>query len=165
MVSRMVSRSIYNLKIDTIYMYNIPFDRSFLQRSHGIRHVMPSTDTKPELTAKASIAQPVSQPAVYANGINQVVSSVKYNGTECPIWKTRDSVHRVTPRILAQLCKTVILYILLTVPIGTILDNNQIDAFFNVFIYFTSLDVSGNPAFIIRRINCISTSSGMYHSV
>jgi hypothetical protein len=30
---------------------------------------MPSTDTKPELTAKASIAQPVSQPAVYANGL------------------------------------------------------------------------------------------------
>jgi hypothetical protein len=30
---------------------------------------MPSTDTKPELTAKASMAQPVSQPAVYANGL------------------------------------------------------------------------------------------------
>jgi hypothetical protein len=66
----MVSRSIYNLKIDTIYMYDIPFDRSFLQLSKGIRHVVPSTDTKPELTAKASMAQPVSQPAVYANGLN-----------------------------------------------------------------------------------------------
>jgi hypothetical protein len=31
---------------------------------------MPSTDPKPELTAKASMAQPVSQPAVYANGLN-----------------------------------------------------------------------------------------------
>jgi hypothetical protein len=72
MVSRMVSRSIYNLKIDTIYMYDIPFDRSFLQRSNGIRHVMPSTETKPELTAKASMAQPVSQPAVYANGLNSI---------------------------------------------------------------------------------------------
>jgi CRISPR/Cas system CMR-associated protein Cmr3 (group 5 of RAMP superfamily) len=41
----MVSRSIYNLKIDTICMYDIPFDRSFLQLSNGIRHVMPSTDT------------------------------------------------------------------------------------------------------------------------
>jgi hypothetical protein len=30
---------------------------------------MLSTDTKPELTAKASMAQPVSQPAVYANGL------------------------------------------------------------------------------------------------
>jgi hypothetical protein len=48
-------------------MYDIPFDRSFLQLSNGIRHVMPSTDTKPELTAKASMAQPVSKPAVYAN--------------------------------------------------------------------------------------------------
>jgi hypothetical protein len=50
-------------------MYDIPFDRSFLQLSNGIRHVMPSTDTKPELTAKASMAQPVLQPAVYANGL------------------------------------------------------------------------------------------------
>jgi hypothetical protein len=50
-------------------MYDIPFDRSFLQLSNGIRHVMPSTDTKPELTPKASMAQPVSQPAVYANGL------------------------------------------------------------------------------------------------
>jgi len=25
-------------------MYDIPFDRSFLQLSNGIRHVMPSTD-------------------------------------------------------------------------------------------------------------------------
>jgi hypothetical protein len=68
----MVSRSFYNLKIDTIidtiYMYDIPFDRSFLQLSNGIRHVVPSTDTKSELTAKASMAQPVSQPAVNANG-------------------------------------------------------------------------------------------------
>jgi len=34
--------------------------------------------------------------------------------------------------------------------------------FFNVFIYFTSLHVSSNPVLIIRRINCINTSSGMY---
>jgi hypothetical protein len=69
---KMVSSSIYNLKIDTIYMYDIPFDRSFLQLSNGTRHVMPSTDTKPELTAKSSMAQPVSQPAVYANGLMTV---------------------------------------------------------------------------------------------
>jgi hypothetical protein len=68
----MVSRSIYNLKIDTIYMYDIPFDRSLLQLSNGIRHVIPSTDTKPELIAKSSMAQSVSQPAVYANGLRKV---------------------------------------------------------------------------------------------
>jgi len=62
-----ISRSIYNLKTDTIYMYDIPFDRSFLQLSNGIKHVMPSTDRKLELTAKASMAQPVSQPAVCCN--------------------------------------------------------------------------------------------------
>jgi hypothetical protein len=42
---------------------------------------MPSTDTKPELTAKASMAQPVSQPAVYANGLidsERLVSQVVY---------------------------------------------------------------------------------------
>ena len=51
-------------------MYDIPFDRSFLQLSNGIRHVVPSTDRKLELTAKASMAQPVSQPAVGSNGLN-----------------------------------------------------------------------------------------------
>jgi hypothetical protein len=56
-------------------MYDIPFDRSFLQPSNGIRHVMPYTDTKPELTAKASMAQPVSQPAVYANELNHILTN------------------------------------------------------------------------------------------
>ena len=50
-------------------MYDIPFDRSFLQLSNGIRHVMPSTDRKLELTAKALMAQPVSQPALCFNGL------------------------------------------------------------------------------------------------
>ena len=50
-------------------MYDIPSDRSFLQLLNGIRHVMPSTDRKLELTAKASMAQPVSQPAVCCNGL------------------------------------------------------------------------------------------------
>jgi len=50
-------------------MYDIPFDRSFLQLSNGIRHVMPSTDRKLEVTAKASMAQPVSQLAVCSNGL------------------------------------------------------------------------------------------------
>jgi hypothetical protein len=50
-------------------MCDIPFDRSILQLSNGMRHVMPSTDIKLELTAKASMAQPVSQPAVCSNGL------------------------------------------------------------------------------------------------
>ena len=65
----MISRLIYNLEIDTIYMYVIPFDRSFLQLSNGVRHFMPSTERKLELTAKASMAQPVSQSAVCSNGL------------------------------------------------------------------------------------------------
>jgi len=51
-------------------MYDIPFDRSFLQLLNGIRHVMPSTDRKLELTAKASMAQPVSQPALCSNELS-----------------------------------------------------------------------------------------------
>jgi len=50
-------------------MYSIPFDRPYLQPSNGIRHVMPSTDRNLELTAKASMAQPVSQPALCCNGL------------------------------------------------------------------------------------------------
>jgi len=69
-MQKVISRSIYNLNIGRIYMYDIPFDRSFLQLSNGIRHVMPSTDRKLELTAKASMAQPVSQPAVCSSGLN-----------------------------------------------------------------------------------------------
>jgi hypothetical protein len=47
------------------------FDRSILQLSNVVRRVMPSTDRKLELKAKASMAQPFSQPAVYANGLTQ----------------------------------------------------------------------------------------------
>jgi hypothetical protein len=45
-------RSNYSLKIDTIYTYDIPFDRSFLRLSNGIRPVMPSIDRKLKLKAK-----------------------------------------------------------------------------------------------------------------
>jgi hypothetical protein len=38
---------------------------------------MPSTDTKPELTAKSSMAQPVSQTAVYANGLKKKIQHTK----------------------------------------------------------------------------------------
>jgi len=61
-----------------------------------------------------------------------------------------------------------IFYVLLTVHLGIILVNNQLDALFTLFkyVYFTSVHVSSNPVFIIRRINCINTSSGIsYHSV
>ena len=43
-----------------------------------------------------------------------------------------------------------------------ILGNNQLDAFFHVFINFTSLHVSSVTALIIRRSNCINTSYGMF---
>jgi len=33
-------------------MYDIPMDRSFLQFSNGIRHVMPSTDRKLRINSK-----------------------------------------------------------------------------------------------------------------
>jgi hypothetical protein len=58
-----------------------------------------------------------------------------------------------------------IFYVLLNGHLGIILANNQLDALSNVFTYFTSLHVSSNLVLIIRRINCINTSSGIYHSV
>jgi len=45
--------------------------------------------------------------------------------------------------------------------------NNQLDAqfFFHIYVYFYSLHVSGSHVPIIRRINCINTTSGICHSV
>jgi hypothetical protein len=95
----MVSRSINNLKIDTIYMFDIPFDRSFLQLSNGIRYIMPSTDTKPELTAKASMAQPVSQPAVYANVLMTLPPLTKRNRFPVLLIYTMINVGRVAESV------------------------------------------------------------------
>jgi len=47
------------------------------------------------------------------------------------------------------------------IPTYIILANNQLDALFHVFIYFVSLHVSSIAVLIIRRSNCINTSSGM----
>ena len=51
--------------------------------------------------------------------------------------------------------------VLLTVHLGSILANNQLDTqfFFFVYIYSNSLHVSSTPVLIIRRINCINTTS------
>ena len=46
----------------------------------------------------------------------------------------------------------------------TILVNNQLDELFQC-IYFTSVHVWSIPVIIIRRINCVNTSSDIYHSV
>jgi len=44
--------------------------------------------------------------------------------------------------------------------------NNQLDThFFFMYVYFYSLHVSGSHVPIIRRINCINTTSGICHSV
>jgi hypothetical protein len=80
----MISRSIYNVSIDTVYTYDIPIESAFLQLSNDIRHIMPSTDTRLELKVKnidgsdrltagcvlMDLASPaVSRTAVYANGL------------------------------------------------------------------------------------------------
>jgi len=56
--------------------------------------------------------------------------------------------------------------VLLTVHLGMILVNNQIDAQFFVYVYFYSLNVSGNHVPIIRRVNCMNTCipDGHLHS-
>ena len=71
----MKSRSTYNLKIDTISMYDIPLDRSFLKLWNGIRHVMPSTERRLELKEKTSMAQNAWQAFVYASGLISFISA------------------------------------------------------------------------------------------
>jgi len=53
-------------------------------------------------------------------------------------------------------------YVLLTVHLGIIFVNNQLDAqFFFMYVYLYSLYVSGSHVPIIRRINCINMTSGV----
>jgi len=58
-------------------------------------------------------------------------------------------------------------YVLLTVQhLGIIFVNNQLDAqIFFMYVYFYSLRVSGSRVPIIRRINCINTTSGICHCI
>ena len=61
-------------------------------------------------------------------------------------------------------CAIRIFYVLLTVHLGTILVNNQLDAqFFFLYVYFSSVRASRSHVLIIRRVNCINTTSGMCH--
>ena len=58
-----------------------------------------------------------------------------------------------------------IFYVLLTVHLGTIFVNKQLEAqFFFMYVYFFSLHVSGSHVPIIRRINYINTTYGICHS-
>ena len=62
-------------------------------------------------------------------------------------------------------------FILVPVHLDKIPINNQPDAQFSlyiyiyIFIYFDSVHVSNNLVLIIRRVNCINTTSGICHSV
>jgi len=60
-----------------------------------------------------------------------------------------------------------IFHVLLTVQPITVPVNNQLDAqfFFIIFVYYNSLHVSSNCVLIIRRVNCINTTSGICHSI
>jgi len=72
-------------------------------------------------------------------------------------------VRQVTPKNQGQMARNrnVIQYGGGALNSPQILSNNQLDALFHVFIYFMSLHVSSVTALIIRRSNCINTSSGM----
>jgi len=58
-----------------------------------------------------------------------------------------------------------VFYVLLTVHLGIIPFNDQLDAQFLFYIYFNSLHVSSIPVLIIRRFNCINTISGICHAM
>jgi hypothetical protein len=67
-----------------------------------------------------------------------------------------------------QICKLHLskFYVLLTVHLGIIFVINQPDAqLFFMYVYFCSLRVSGSHVPIMRKINCISTTAGICHSV
>ena len=56
-----------------------------------------------------------------------------------------------------------VFYVLLTVRLGVIFVNNQLHApFFFMYVYFYSLRVSGSHVPIVRRFNCINTTSGIW---
>jgi hypothetical protein len=56
--------------------------------------------------------------------------------------------------------------VLLTVHLGIIPVNNQLDAqFFFMYVYLYFLHVSGSHVPIIKGINCINTISGICQSV
>jgi len=63
--------------------------------------------------------------------------------------------------IFAQLVRSVSMKEKERIMLLHILGNNHLDALFHVFIYFMSLHVSSVTALIVRRSNCINTSSGM----
>jgi len=68
--------------------------------------------------------------------------------------------------IIILICIRLLSCTVLTVHLGIIFVNNQHDAqFFFVHVYFYSVHVSGSRVPIIRRINCINTTSGICHSV
>jgi len=59
-------------------------------------------------------------------------------------------------------------YVLLTVRLGPDLVNNHLDAhfFFFLYIFIPILYMfRASPVLIIRRINCINTTSGIWHSM
>ena len=58
-------------------------------------------------------------------------------------------------------------YVLLTVHLSILLVNNQLVAqfFFIICLFQFSQHVSSSHVFIIRRVNCINTTSGICHSV
>jgi hypothetical protein len=71
---------------------------------------------------------------------------------------------RVVRKVVVNVSHTVF-YVLLNVHVGVILVNNQLDAqFFFMYFYLYSLHVLGSYVPIIRKINCINTTSGISHS-
>ena len=56
-------------------------------------------------------------------------------------------------------------YVLLTMHLGIICVNNQLDTqFFFMYVHFYSLHVSDSYVSIITKFNCINTTTGRCHS-
>ena len=103
--------------------------------------------------------------------------SLKIGANSMSVFVTKDNKHNAwskwsqmwyTKIRILQNCKWLffLIYVSLTVHLDIIFVNNQLDArFFFMYVYFYSLHVSDSCVSIIRKINCINTTSGICHSV
>ena len=105
-------------------------------------------------------------------------SSVKYKQFGYASWKSfaspdRGEAPRGTVEVVISQFKTFTrrgkmnqIYVLLTVHLGIILFNDQLDAqFLFAYVYFNPLHVSSILVLIIRRFNCINTIYGIRYGI
>ena len=90
-----------------------------------------------------------------------------YPSIACPAKQFQRQMLPIQLSFLISISRTIILSSLTLCNIFSFFVNNQLDSqfFFLVYLFQTSLHVSSSHVLIIRRVNCINTTSGICHSV